>query len=294
MNVLITGGSGLLARNWALEKKEEFNIFLSVHSRFFEIPGTKKLSLDLGSSLSLIKAIELNKIDMVIHTAGLTNVEECEKNPKLARLVHVEYSRNIAYVCNLLKIPLISISTDHLFKGDKPFLSEDEKVFPQNVYAETKAEAESVVLDICPDALIVRTNFYGWGPSYRSSFSDWIINSLRKNSTILLFEDVFFTPVNATILAKVVHLLAGKKAHGIYHIGSDERISKFDFAIKLAEIFNLNKNLISRCTLSSRSNLIRRPLDMSLSNLKVKNFLDIEIGMMQDHLFLLREQENLG
>jgi dTDP-4-dehydrorhamnose reductase len=239
----------------------------------------------------LCKAIEDNNIDIIIHAAGLTNVEQCEKSPDLARLIHVEMSGNVAQACNILNIPLIAISTDHLFKGDQAFSEEWQMVQPLNVYSKTKADAEKIVLDLCPNALVVRTNFYGWGPSYRQSFSDWIITALRTKSQITLFDDVFFSPINASILAEICHELISKKAAGIFNIGLEGRISKYEFGMKLAEVFGLDQAFIRSGKFSTMSHLVSRPLDMSLNVSKLRLFLGFEMVGLEEQLRVLKYQE---
>ena len=92
--------------------------------------------------------------------------------------MEVEKARSSSWPKKLAQISLetgsklIHISTDHLYDGTKDIYTEDDLVSPLNVYGKTKAQAENEVLSINPKALIVRTNFYGWGLSYRKSFSD--------------------------------------------------------------------------------------------------------------------------
>jgi dTDP-4-dehydrorhamnose reductase len=85
--------------------------------------------------------------------------------------------------CKEQSIKLVYISTDHLVSGVKPLVTEEEPVSPMNRYAQTKSEAENRVLAISKENLAIRTNFYGWGTSYRDSFSDFIISNLRKGKT---------------------------------------------------------------------------------------------------------------
>ena len=79
----------------------------------------------------------------------------------------------------------------------------------------TKAESEITVLENHKEALIIRTNFYGWGLSYRKSFSDMIIGELRKGKRIKLFEDVFYTPILIDTLVKIVHSMINLREYGI-------------------------------------------------------------------------------
>lgn len=292
--ILLTGGSGLLALNWAITVRNQFEVVLALHNREISLGDAKSMKFDTGSRESILKAIGQIRPDLVIHTAGLTSVEDCEKFPDLARAVNTDFASNVSSVCAELSIALVHISTDHIFSGEFQFATEDLPVNPINVYAATKAEAETRVLENHSEALIVRTNFYGWGPTYRRSFSDQIIYSLQKGKEITLFDDVFYTPILAESLIKTVHELLEAGAVGVYNVVSDERISKYDFGIAIAENFSLNKSLIRRGKMADKPDLVQRPLDMSLSNRKTCSKLGHSLGGINQDLSRLLEQEKSG
>jgi len=293
-NLLITGGSGLLALNWASLMKKHFNITLVQHKRLITLSDvtTKRFSLDSIDAIKLV--FEDVSPNIVIHTAGLTNVEVCEQNPDTAFHINVKIAENISTVCADLNIPLVHISTDHLFAGDMAMIDENEPTAPVNTYGHTKAKAELRVLDIYPDALIVRTNFFGWGPAYRLAFSDFIIESLRSGYEITLFKDVYYTPIHISTLSEAVHDLVNLNVSGIYNVVGDERISKYEFGIKIAEYFKLDKSLIRPCFLKENDSLVSRPLDMSLSNNKTCTTLGRKLGDVEENITCLFQQETHG
>lgn len=290
-SIFLTGGSGLLAINWFFTKSRDYNIYLGINKRAINPSGANIVFADFSSEAGLL--IQLQKIQptLVIHTAGLTNVEKCENNPELAFNINVGISSLLAKVTKKLDIPMVHISTDHLFGGSLPMLSEEEPIHAINVYGKTKALAEKAVLEINPNALIIRTNFYGWGTSYRRSFSDHIIDSLRNLQTISLFDDVYYTPILIEKLIHTVHDLLLKKATGIYNVVSDDRVSKYEFGVLIAEKFGFDETLIQKCPLRSETNLVVRPLDMSLSNSKVRELLGRNLGTVKQHLSRLKDLE---
>jgi dTDP-4-dehydrorhamnose reductase len=234
------------------------------------------------------------KPQFVIHTAGLTNIEKCESAPDIAKYLNVQLAKNMAQACSASQVPLVHISTDHLFKGDEAYVDEETVLSPINVYAQTKAEAEQQVLDSHPNALVIRTNFYGWGTSYRKSFSDMVINTLRASIELILFKDVYYTPIIVEELILTLHELVARKATGIFNVTGDDRVSKYEFGLRLAESFDLDKMLIVPGLISDMPNLVRRPHDMSLSNKKVSQFLNRKIGGIPEHLEKLKVQEQAG
>jgi dTDP-4-dehydrorhamnose reductase len=289
--LLITGGSGLLGVNWAITCRDFYDVILLFNKRLVSLRDSSSVHYHITSYQAALTLFDSVKPDIVIHTAGLTNVELCEADPLLAHSVNVELSDFLSKACAELGIDFVHISTDHLFSGETAMLDETEIVSPINVYGMTKAKAEEIVMYNNQQALIVRTNFYCWGTSYRHSFSDVIINSLRNNENIKLFDDVFYTPILAEYLIKFVHALLEKKQEGIFNIVSSERISKYEFGILLAETFHLDTGFISRAKISDNLKLVKRPADMSLSNKKLGEIIGSEIPSLKMQSCRLFEQE---
>jgi dTDP-4-dehydrorhamnose reductase len=292
--VFITGGSGLLALNWALAIRESHSVTLGLHNRTVSLAGVRTQKVELESVEHLVRTFDEAQISMVVHAAGFTSVEQCEAKPDMARHINVDLAGNVAEASAKLGLPLIHISTDHLFSGEMPLLAETTPVTPVNLYGKTKAEAELQVLDAHPLALLIRTNFYGWGTSYRRSFSDMIIDSLRLGEDLSLFTDVFYTPILVETLVRAAHDLIDTKVTGIVNVVGDERTSKYEFGIRIAEEFGLDAGLIKPGLLADQVALAQRPYDMSLSNQKVGKLLGRKLGGLSEHLSRLHEQEQNG
>jgi dTDP-4-dehydrorhamnose reductase len=292
--VLITGGSGLFALNFAIAKRNSHDITLGTHIREPVLANTTTQYLNLDSVEHLVRDIKLNKPSLLIHAAGLTNVEACEANPEQAWHVNVTLAANVARACKELDLPLAHISTDHLFSDKSALANEQDQVAPINIYGLTKAEAEAQVQKVCEKALIIRTNFYGWGTRYRCSFSDVIINALRDGRQITLFQDVYYTPILIEFAAEAILDLVDRMEFGVFNVVGDESISKYDFGMKLAEKFNLDKRLIKAGILEEKKDLTPRPHNMSLSNAKVSRVIGRRLGSVADQLKKLHAQEQEG
>ena len=128
--ILLTGGSGLLALNWAITVRSQFEVVLALHNREISLADVKPMKFDTRSRESILKAFEQIQPELIIHTAGLTSVEDCEKFPDLARTVNTDFASNVSSVCAELSIPLVHISTDHIFSGEFQFATEELPVNP--------------------------------------------------------------------------------------------------------------------------------------------------------------------
>ena len=281
-NLLFFGGSSLLATVWANYWKESFNIFLTQHKQPIEVVGIKLIQIQEISEAKLKIIFSNNDIDLLINCVGLTSVEQCEANPTKANYLNTEVPSILAKICFEQKVSFMHISTDHLFDGLEELKSESNISNPLNQYAYTKLKGDQNVIKNNPDSLIIRTNFFGLGPKYRPSFSDIITSALLRKQTIKLFTDVFFTPIHVHELANIVFELLNK--NGIYNVVSNERISKYDFGQLIAEQMGFSKDLITKGLLSNRKDLVIRPKDMSLSNNKVKNEINIEIKSLKNQI----------
>ena len=285
--ILITGGASLLGLNWILDRREINKVHFLINKRFISIKGATGHYADFKS----LKVIEdlINKIkpDIIINTIGFTDLAACEKEPKEAMYVNSDLAGKFAKIAFEKKIDFIHISTDHLFDGEKSFYNEKDKVNPLNAYACSKADSENKIKRANPKALILRTNFFGWGTNFRSSISDKVFLALENNETYLGIENVFFTPISTKKLINLSHYLLDNNIDGIVNVCGSDRLSKFDFSIKIANCFNLNKKLIIQKKVLKLQKPILRPLDLSLSNkklLKILNIKEISIESSLDDL----------
>ena len=220
--------------------------------------------------------------------AGLMNVEGCETDPVQAFQLNVGAAERVARVAKASGARLVHISTDHLFDGRRPWRTEADAPSPMNNYARTKWQAEQVVMETCPDALIIRCNFFGWGTRVRTSFSDWILRSLEQRQELRMFDDVFFTPMLINDLIDVIIELIARESAGIFNVAGGECLTKYAFALKVAEMFGHSTGRIRATSVEEIAFKARRPKDMSLSSLKLEEHLHIRVPGVADSLRRVR------
>ena len=167
----------------------------------------------------------------------------------------------------------------------------NRKTKPLNEYARSKILSEKYIKKKLKNHLIIRTNFFGTSKlGIKKNFAQKIINYLKKGKKIYIFEDVYFSPISIVKLSKIIYKLIKFEAKGTFNVSSDERISKYFYALKIAKKINLNKKLIIKSSLKDKFNnkLVLRPLDMSLKNKKVKDYLDIKNIKLNDCLEIFK------
>jgi dTDP-4-dehydrorhamnose reductase len=270
LRLFITGVSGLFGSNLALQRRPMCESFGSYLTHPVQLDGVRTFWLDLRAADDVKSSMVRIRPDVVVHAAGLTDVEACELRRRNACIQNVRVAVNVARAAASVGARLVHVSTDHLFSGHEPFASEDDLPAPRNVYGRTKWYAERLVAKVHSSALIIRTNFFGWGPVHRRSFSDWIIDSLEGGRDITLFKDVFYSPILVNHLADLIFDLLAHRMTGIFNVCSRERVSKHEFGLKLAAQFGLSASGIHAGTIEAWPHRASRPRDMSLDVTKVE------------------------
>ena len=172
--------------------------------------------LDIRDKQEVMSVISGIKPAVVIHTAAVVNVDYCEEHPEEAWDTNVNGTENVALAAKEAGARLIYISTDSVFDGEKGMYVETDTPHPVNTYGRSKLEGEGKVQQWMPDALIVRTAFYGWSPnqSNRPSLSEWVVTNLRQGKILNMFTDVFFSPIFTSNLSAVITELYDKDVSG--------------------------------------------------------------------------------
>lgn len=292
MKTLLIGADGLLGSYWLKKHTEIAPSEKIVGTSRRTRNSDEKVFLDLaqlaGSDFhSLIQSLNPQ---LVVYVAGVTNVDECERNKELALDMNAKIPAMMAEKCHQNKVKFIYISTDHLFGDRGSFFSENEPTVLVNYYARTKKTAEDMILSNHPLALVIRTNFYGKSITTKPSFTDWIENNLREGKEIKLSEDIYFNPVFMGDLVAVSQRLLDKDQNGIFHVASDERVSKYEFGISYAKFFGLNTELIKPYRETECPREVRRPCEMTLSNEKTVNVTGLKLGKISDGFERMKQE----
>jgi dTDP-4-dehydrorhamnose reductase len=274
LKILVTGASGLLGQKvvqQALERGHETYAIYKEHPTSLGTP----IKLDLINFEELSKVLSKQKPDVVIHTAAYTDVDGCEINRELAWKVNAEATKHLAIASAQVNSHLIYVSTDYVFDGEKGFYTEEDKPNPISYYGYTKLRGEEFLKGYATEWCIARPSvLYGWGPKHKQNFATWIINNLKQGKEVKVLTDQHVSPTLNTNLAAMLLEIAERKITGTTHTAGATRVSRHEFALKLAETFNLNKNLIKPITMNEIRWKAKRPKDSSLNVSKANSLLN--------------------
>jgi len=214
----------------------------------------------------------------VLHLAAYTDVEGAEKEKNLkeeseAWKINVGGTKNLLDACRKLNKKIVYFSTDMVFSGEKELpgkYQEEDTPDPVGFYAQTKYEAEKLVENAeCP-WVILRIAY-----PYRASFEKkeyvrffkWLLEEGRMVNAV---ADHYFTPTFIDDLPFVLETIFKNNLIGKLHAGGSEVVSPYEVALKVAEVFGLNKDLITQTTRAEFfKNRAPRAYNLSLNNDKI-------------------------
>ncbi len=227
--LLITGGNGQLATAFESLFKAKFNL-ISLDSSEFDITN----KLEVRENLRKINP------DIILNCAAYTNVDGAENDFERANKVNSEGIKNILFEFSNL---FIHISTDYIFDGINGPYSENDKSNPINNYGLSKLNGEKIALEMAQKLVLIRANVI-FDLDSKSSFLDWVIKSLKNKKEISVVNDQYGNPIWSFDLAKMIYQIIKNKKTGIFNIGTDKIISRYEFAKMIAKEWQLDSNLI--------------------------------------------------
>jgi dTDP-4-dehydrorhamnose reductase len=277
MRLLITGASGLLGINLAMEALREHDVVGVDRGKLQSAPFAV-VRADLSQTDAIDALIDSTQPDWLIHCAALANLERCEEDPAQAKALNADLPAELATVCAKSNIRFVHISTDAVFDGTKEgFYTEEDKPSPPGVYSQTKLDGERAVQEINPQAIIARVNFYGWSLGGRRSLGEFFFNNLSEGKKVNGFTDVIFCPMLVNVTARLLLEMLEKNLSGLYHVVGPQPVSKYQFGVDVARTFGLDENLISPRSVEGSGLTARRSHNLWLSIHKLSTALGHDI-----------------
>ncbi|HKJ38887.1 MAG TPA: SDR family oxidoreductase [Anaerolineales bacterium] len=265
MKLLLTGASGLLGINLAMEAMREHEVFGVDRGKLKSAPFPVTRT-NFYNSRAFDETLDSTQPDWVINCSALANLEECEKHPDQAKILNVDLPRELAEACAKRNTKFIHLSTDAVFDGTKEgAYTEDDEPNPQGVYSQTKLDSELAVQDANPGAIVARVNFYGWSLSGYRSLSEYFVNNLSDGKNVNGFTDVIFCPMLVNHLAQTLIAMLEKDLHGLYHVVGAQPMNKYQFGLEVARKFGLRESLISPQSVEKSSLTAKRSHNLHLS-----------------------------
>ena len=241
------------------------------------------VALDITQKQDIEKIILEFNPDCIINCAARVDVDFLEKSPQTAYSINSDGVKNLAELSDKYNKRIIHISTDSIFDGIQGNYSENDIPNPINIYGKSKAIGEKHLRNIHQNYVIIRTNFYGIDNEGKFLFN-WIKNSLELKKQITGFDDVLFSPVEIGNLSEIIEEFVMNDFIGTVHISSNDVVTKYDFAVKIAKCFGYDTSLINKKSINSFNFIAKRPKNTSLNNNYVFKIIKTRVLSIDDAL----------
>jgi dTDP-4-dehydrorhamnose reductase len=288
--VLLLGSRGYLGSYLVKYAPKDITLIVSARDKEHYIGKFEFLELDITNREQVIKEIAKLKPYVVINAAANALPDLAEEKKEWTYSVNVTGVSNIIEGCKKSNSKLIHISTDYVFSGEKGNYTEEDVTKPVNYYGETKLEAEKLVKSSGLKYLICRTSvLYGLKLDYQRRVLFYeVYDKLKENKDVIVQETQIASPTLVDDLALCIYKMLDFEKSGIYHTSSSNPVSRYEYAIKLAEIFNLDKKLIKPVQMVKKTAV--RPLNTSLNTSKVQKDFKVKFRTIEDGLKFIKEQ----
>jgi len=291
--VLIVGATGMLGQRIAQFYKNQSEIELlcvSAEDSYFESDVEYK-QMDITDKNSVKKIILDFFPDVVINAAAYTNVDKAETEKELAWKINVTGVEHLALYSWTIDAHLIHVSTDYVFDGKEGPYSEIDVPSPVGYYGRTKMASENSIKISGVRAAIIRTNvLYGPAKYGRADFVKWVIDSLKNKKKINIVTDQYNNPSYIDDIVSAIDSIIELKKEGVYNIAGDEVLNRYEFTLRIADYFGLEKKLINPIETIELNQPAPRPLKSGLITLKAQIELGYKPRKIEETFKLFKEE----
>ena len=293
--ILITGANGMLGQrtifNLALAKNYELlGVSLEDEAVFSNVDYK---CVDLTNRDDFKQVVYNFCPDFIINTAAFTNVDLSETERETAWKVNVKGVEYVAEAARVIDAHVIHISTDYVFDGKRGPYSEKSRTNPLGYYGRTKLASENVLNTSGVFNTIIRTNVLFGIADSRPDFVRWVVSSLRAGKEIRIVTDQINKPTFIDDLVQAISKIIEFKKYGLYNIGGREFLSRYDFTIKIADYFQLDKSLIKKIVTEDLNQPAKRPLKSGLLTIKAESEFGFKPHSIEESLAIMKKELSL-
>jgi dTDP-4-dehydrorhamnose reductase len=234
MKVAVIGGNGQLG-------SDVVRVF---SERGDEVCALTHTDIELANMESVARCLEPMAPALVVNTAAMHHVDQCEQQPEKAFAVNAIGARNLAIVTRDLGGALVHVSTDYVFDGRKgqPYV-EDDAPLPMNVYGNSKLAGEGFVRTINPRHFVLRVSaIYGKQPCRAkggNNFVELMLKLGRERGKVRVVDSEVVSPSPTAQIAAQIYDLSRSDAYGLYHGTAEGHCSWYEFAREIFRISNM-------------------------------------------------------
>ncbi len=281
MHILVTGSAGFLGKNIFNDLKDLHNI-TGISRRKSE---TTTHSFDITQP-EITKILDEINPEVIIHVAALTAVDYCESHKEEAQNTNITGTENLVRWCKKNNRKMIYISTDYVYPGLSNDYSEDSEPGPINVYGQTKLEAEKLVKTLKNWVILRATVIFG----YDSGGNNFLMQILSLKEKRRIPLDQISNPTDVKVLCEYINKIIDLNLNGLFVATGPETMNRYEFALLIAQIFNLDKKLLEGISTAELNQLAKRPLKNGTNSIKIRKLLEYKVPSVRESLLLIKSQ----
>jgi dTDP-4-dehydrorhamnose reductase len=283
--ILLAGANGLVGQRTAelFSHETEHVLLLSDLGPKSEDPEKYSyFPLDITRKEDVKQTVKQFAPDVLINTAAYTNVDGCETERELSWRVNVDAVKNLIIAARINSAKLVHISTDYVFDGKTGNYDESSKPNPRSFYGKAKLASENAVISSGINYAVIRSMIiYGTGKNLKLNFALWLVDKLKRNEPVTIVDDQFGQPTISDDVALAILRIVERNCSGLYHVCGSEYVSRYEFAVRLANIFIKTPELHQAA---------ERPMNSSFITLKAQTELGIKPLNVTEGLYFLKTQ----
>lgn len=294
--ILVIGANGMLGQRVVefYSSLSDVELLSTSVEENFVFNDLEYIQSDISNRTEIKKLIKDFYPDFIVNAAAFTNVDLSESERELAWKINVKGVEYITEAARILDSHLIHISTDYIFDGKNGPYLENDIPNPLGYYGRTKLASENSLKISGIKYTILRTNvLYGTAKFSRPDFVKWVVDSLRANKQIRIVDDQINNPTFIDDLVQAINKVIELRKEGIYNIGGNEFLSRYEFTLTIAEYFNLDKSLIKKIKTEELNQPARRPLKSGLITIKAQSELGYRPHPIIQTLELMKKELGL-
>jgi len=242
-NLLVIGARGFLGQHLVQDAKSAFKVFEADLAG----PDWKGLAIDIRSSESIEAGFQKAAPDVVVLLAAISDIDMCESRPEMAEEINVRGVARVVQACARSGARLLFTSSAAVFDGKRHGYGESDVPTPVSVYGRTKALAEDLITKALPSAIILRLALvlgFAERPGTNAMLNK-LAEKLRAGESVSLPTFEFRNPIDArTLVDYMLELHESPATGGVFHVGADEPISRFELGRRLAEKLGFSRDLV--------------------------------------------------
>jgi dTDP-4-dehydrorhamnose reductase len=293
--VLVVGGNGLLGQKMTefLIRGSAFHVAVASQASRPVRPlnSATYAQMDITSKKDVKRVLHEIEPDVIVNCAAMTNVDACENDRERAWKINVEGVEHLIEASRRTNARIYHVSTDYVFDGRSGPYDEQARPEPLSYYGKSKLASENALHVSGIEYFIARSMvLYGTGINVKPNFALWLIQSLDQHLPVKIVDDQFGNPTLVDDLAQGLLGAIELERLGTYHLGGRDIISRYEFARRLARIFDFDLNLIVPIKTSQLRQPAIRPLKSGLVTLKAEVELGYKPSTVDQGLMVLRSQ----